>query len=80
METNCQPSYPLNSENASPPGTFTVYLSWADMALPPKALTSAVTTAIVRMRLPFITSSSSVKVRGLDGFPMDATGRWITAA
>src|SRR6476660_7489900 len=27
------PSYPLNSENARPPGTFTVYLScWADMA------------------------------------------------
>ena len=35
METTCQPSYPLNSENASPPGTFRVYLSWADMALAP---------------------------------------------
>src|SRR5262245_47193566 len=27
METTCQRSYPLNSENASPPGTCTVYLS-----------------------------------------------------
>src|SRR2546426_7496571 len=64
METTCQVSYPLNSENASPPGTFTVYLSWAawaDMALPPKALTSAVTIAIVHRRLLFITSSSFVK-------------------
>ena len=24
----CQPSYPLNSENASPFGTRTVYLAW----------------------------------------------------
>ena len=69
METACQPSYPLNSENASPPGTFTVYLSWADTALPPKALTSAVTMAIVGMRLLLITSSSSVKFGGLDVFP-----------
>src|SRR5579862_8155708 len=29
METTCQDSYPLNSENASPFGTFTVYLSLA---------------------------------------------------
>src|SRR5882762_6339477 len=28
-EMACHASYPLNSENASPPGTFTVYLSWA---------------------------------------------------
>src|SRR5438045_9688190 len=54
MEITCQASYPLNSENASPPGTFKVYLSWAAMALLPKALTSAVTIAIVRMRL-FVT-------------------------
>src|SRR5205809_8136263 len=58
METTCQASYPLNSENASPPGTFTVYLSWADMALPPKALRSAGAIAIVRTPLLFITSSS----------------------
>src|SRR6266702_7513805 len=62
METTCQASYPLNSENASPPGTFKAYLSWADMALPPKAQTSAVTIAIVRMHWLFITSSSFVKL------------------
>src|SRR5256884_3366437 len=61
METTCQFSYPLNSENASPPGTFTVYLSWADRALPPNALTSAVTIAIVPNPLLFITGSSFVK-------------------
>src|SRR5207245_6187565 len=75
MDTTCQASYPLNSENASPPGTFKVYLSaaWADMALPPKALTSAVTIAIVRTRLLFITNSSFVKLGGLDFFP---DGAW----
>src|SRR5438874_7464989 len=61
METTCQFSYPLNSENASPPGTFTVYLSWADRALPPNALTMAVTIAIVPNPLLFITRSSLVK-------------------
>src|SRR2546422_8123172 len=61
MERTCQFSYPLNSANASPPGTFTVYLSWADRALPPNALTSAVTRAIVPKPLPFITGSSLVK-------------------
>src|SRR2546429_7205962 len=61
MERTCQFSYPRNSANASPPGTFTVYLSWADRALPPNALTSAVTIAIVPMPLLFITSSSFVK-------------------
>src|SRR5881409_2379193 len=61
MATTCQVSYPLNSAKASPPGTFTVYLSWADRALPPNALTSAVTIAIVPKPLPFITGSSLVK-------------------
>src|SRR2546429_4629314 len=61
METTCQFSYPLNSEKASPPGTFTVYLAWADRAPPPTALTSAVTIAIVPKPLLFITGSSFVK-------------------
>src|SRR5437773_4371555 len=61
MERTCQFSYPLNSEKASPPGTFTVYLSWADRAPPPTALTSAVTIAIVPKPLLFITGSSFVK-------------------
>ena len=39
-----QSSYPLNSENASPFGTCTVYLSCAEMALKPK---TASTTAII---------------------------------
>src|SRR3989442_1192495 len=61
MAPTCQFSYPLNSAHASPPGTFTVYLSWADRALPPNALTSAVTIAIVPKPLLFITGSSFVK-------------------
>src|SRR5689334_3145363 len=32
METTCHVSYPLNSENASPPGTFTLYLSFSSEA------------------------------------------------
>src|ERR1700712_2012664 len=32
-ETDCQSSYPLNSENASPLGTVTVYLSCAAIAM-----------------------------------------------
>ena len=43
------------------------------MALPPKALTSAVTIAIIRMRLLFITGSSFVKLGGLGFFP---DGAW----
>src|SRR5882724_4077403 len=53
METVCQPSYPLNSENASPFGTRTVYLAWpvscAEMGLPPKTAsteTASETTTI----------------------------------
>src|SRR6266705_5038873 len=68
MDRSCQASYPLNSENASPPGTFKLYLSWANRALPPKVLTSAVMIAIVRMRLLF-TSSSFVQVSGFDFLP-----------
>src|SRR5437773_11384283 len=53
METVCQPSYPLNSENASPFGTRTVYFAWAvscaEMALTPKTAsteTARATTVI----------------------------------
>src|SRR5438552_16816949 len=53
METVCQPSYPLNSENASPFGTRTVYFAWAvscaEMALTPKTAsteTASATTVI----------------------------------
>src|SRR6266550_9004303 len=68
MDTSCQASYPLNSENASPPGTFKLYFSWANRALPPKILTSAVMIGIVRMRLLF-TSSSFVQVSRLHFLP-----------
>src|SRR5689334_12532667 len=40
MEMVCHDSYPLNSENASPPGTFTLYLSpaaGASTAIPQRA-------------------------------------------
>src|SRR5690242_11696593 len=56
MEIACQASYPLNSENASPPGTFTVYLSCAEMAQPPKTASDTVITAIESLPLPFIAS------------------------
>src|SRR5213593_995522 len=60
MATVCQPSYPLNSENASPFGTRTVYLAWpvscAETALPPKTAspetaseTTTITTAWIRL-------------------------------
>ena len=59
------PSYPLNSENASPPGTFTVYLSCAEMAKPPKTASHTVAIPIVSMLLRFIAappvSSSSAR-------------------
>src|SRR5882762_5148947 len=51
METVCQLSYPLNSENASPFGTRTVYLAWpvscAEVALLPRTAseTTTITTA-----------------------------------
>src|SRR5258707_10984670 len=60
-ETTCQASYPLNSENESPFGTFTVYLSCAEMAqLPTKASTSVI-IEIVSIPLPFIASTSFIK-------------------
>src|SRR5512147_567562 len=50
MATTCHFSYPLKSENASPPGTFTVYLSCAENAAP---LTAAKTTAMIAMEIAF---------------------------
>src|SRR4029453_1741858 len=58
MERVCQPSYPLNSENASPFGTRTAYLAWAvscaEMVLPPKTAsteTASETTTITTARI-----------------------------
>ena len=47
METSCQPSYPLNSENASPPAASRCTCPVADMVLLPARPRSAVTMAIV---------------------------------
>ena len=40
--TVCQSSYPLKSENGSPFGTVTVYLSCAEIALPAKTTSTTV--------------------------------------
>src|SRR5258705_7069031 len=53
METACLPSYPRNSDIASPPGTFTAYLSCAEPAKPPKTA-SQPAIPIVNMLLRFI--------------------------
>src|SRR6185503_15983337 len=58
MEMTLQSSYPLNSENARPPGTFTVYLSCAEMALPPRTASATEIIAIVTMLLAFTVSNS----------------------
>src|SRR5512139_1599507 len=44
----CQSSYPLNSENASPSGTCTLYLSCAEMALPAAKTKTAAMIAIAQ--------------------------------
>src|SRR5215831_15552798 len=51
MEMACQSSYPLNSDIASPPGTFALYLSCAAMARP---ATRANTTARIAPIWTFI--------------------------
>src|SRR5436190_7035606 len=57
----CHASYPLNSENASPPGTLTAYLlaaeSCADMARPPRVASQTVAIPIVSMLMRFICDS-----------------------
>src|SRR6188474_3106856 len=61
MEMACHASYPLNSENASPPGTFTAYLSCAEMAKPPKTASQA-TIPIVSMFLRFTSAPPASSV------------------
>ena len=53
----CQLSYPLNSANASPPGTCRVYLSCAEMALPPKTATTAAMIKIAEDAVRFMALS-----------------------
>src|SRR5215510_7394400 len=58
MEMACQDSYPLNSENASPPGTFTLYLSCSEMARPHNAASPTAAIPIVNMLLRIILNTS----------------------
>src|SRR5271167_837170 len=60
METVCQPSYPLNSENASPPGTFTVYLSCCATAKLPKTASNTATITIAGNAVLFMAHSCAV--------------------
>ena len=64
MEIDCHASYPLNSENASPPGTFTVYLSCAEMAKPPKTESHITAIPIINMPLRLI---AAPRVSFVDG-------------
>jgi hypothetical protein len=61
MEITSQPSYLLNSENASPFGTLSVYLSYADMAAAVNSATNTVTLAIANLLFAFIADSSCVR-------------------
>src|SRR5262245_41883397 len=68
----CHPSYPLNSENANPPGTFTVYLSCADMTNAPRTPSHTVAIPIVSLLMRFI---AAPRVSCLHGRVMNYTGR-----
>ena len=50
----CQSSYPLNSDIASPPGTFAAYLSCAAMAMPARTASQTVAIPMVNRLLRFI--------------------------
>src|SRR5208282_4970782 len=52
--TTCQSSYPLNSENASPFGTFSVYLSCAARASATRTERNTPTNRVTRIVLPFM--------------------------
>src|SRR5437868_3757406 len=56
MDTTCQASYPLNSENASPFGTFAVYLSWPARASATRTERDAPTKIPTRVRLRFMSN------------------------
>src|SRR5262249_34298216 len=58
----CHDSYPRKSENARPPGTFTVYLSCAELAKTPKRA-SHTAIPIVHMLLRFMATPSRTRRR-----------------
>src|SRR6516165_2500354 len=57
METSCQASYPLNSQNASPPGTLRLYLSCCAKAKLPKTASNAATITVAGNRVLFMAHS-----------------------
>src|SRR5215468_4126055 len=60
--TTCQSSYPRNSENARPPGTFTVYLSWAVKARETETARNANAIRLVRIFFVFMSIILSTRV------------------
>src|ERR1700760_112512 len=73
-EMTSQFSYPLNSENARPPGTLRVYLSWlclAEIAAPKTTARKAATLPLISMRVSFI----SVAPDGVDEAEQAIGGR-----
>src|ERR1051325_1876827 len=54
MEITCHVSYPLNSENARPFGTFRLYLSCVEPAPLPKTANTNAMIAITRGRILFM--------------------------
>src|SRR5258706_13593110 len=85
----CQPSYPLNSANASPFGTLRVYLSWADIALPPTTTASTTATVTISqdkilvmahfLRCDFQVKFSGVRLRGAAACDMQFPHSSLTA-
>src|SRR5262245_7808157 len=73
IEIACHDSYPLNSDIASPPGTFAEYLSLscAEVARPPRAASHTVATPIVSMLLRFIEAPRADETRRARRDPSD---------
>src|SRR5215831_10735391 len=65
MDITCHDSYPLNSANARPFGTFTVFLSCAEKARLPIRTSIGVTIASADVVFPFIASTSLGKSNAL---------------
>src|SRR5262245_14519890 len=61
IATTAQSSYPLNSENASPPGTFKLYLSSANIAARARTASASIAVAIVSIVLVFMAAPPSVR-------------------
>src|SRR5438046_6290342 len=62
LETTCQSSYPLKSENATPLDVLSEYLSCADMAVPIRTTSDTETIPIASMLLCVMRCSPSPRV------------------